>query len=329
MAWIKLSLDTTHEAVDWVRSLLAGVGYVEELQIREYVALSTESVEGETVGSNPNETDWAFSLDLYLRQDFQARGRIDTILNPLSSLQRTGLISEPSIETVEAKSSADQSEALIHRIGGRFVVLSPQASYEPIQADEIPLRLPPSLAFGSGLHPATILSLQLLERHVVPGMRVLDLGSGSGILSVAIAKLGGQVVALDNDPIAVEATQAAVDQNQVSEQVTVMAGSLGNGNQMGHWMGGRVVETVSGMDAMDAIADFDLIVANILARIHIALAKDYHRALRQIHQNPGLLITAGFTTDYTDEVVTALTVPGFTVLDRAQLDEWIALTYRL
>jgi ribosomal protein L11 methyltransferase len=214
----------------------------------------------------------------------------------------------------------------VHRIGQRFVVLSEDVAYQPETTDTVPIRIKTSLAFGSGLHPATRLSLRLLERHMVPGMRVLDLGSGSGILSVAMAKLGAQVLALDNDSVAVEATQDAVERNGVAPQVRVMEGSLGSGSALGHWMGGEISDQIS---TVKAIAEFDLIMANILGRVHVALADDYRQALRQTHAQGGKLITAGFTTDHEPEVTAALNAAGFTVIDSERFNDWVALAYQL
>jgi ribosomal protein L11 methyltransferase len=215
---------------------------------------------------------------------------------------------------------------LVHRIGERFVVLTPDAPYQSEAADEITLRLKTTLSFGSGLHPATIVSLRLLERYIVPTMNVLDLGSGSGILSVAMAKLGANVLALDNDSTAVQATQDAVRRNGVEQQVTVMEGSLGHGSDLGHWMGG---DTIDNVPEIKATATFDLIVTNILARVHIALADDFQRALRRTDAQAGLLITAGFTADYEDEVTMALTEAGLEALDCERFNEWVALAHRL
>ena len=98
-------------------------------------------------------------------------------------------------------------------------------------------------------------------------MQVLNLGCGSGILSVALAKLGAGVLALDNDPAAVQAAKANVELNAVQQQVTVMQGSLGTGARLGHWMGWMALGEVQPIQGQAA---FDLIVANILARVHIA-----------------------------------------------------------
>lgn len=315
MSWMALRLDTTDEAIDWVCTLLAEVNNVSDVRITEYYLADQEIA----------QSCWKFTIRLYLHHDRCSRANVEKIVSLLSPLHRTGLASAIQMTVVEEKhTDEDTLNPLIHRIGKRFVVLSPDAPYQSQAADEILLRLKTTLSFGSGLHPATVVSLRMLERHVIPGMHVLDFGSGSGILSVAIAKLGANVLALDNDSFAVQATQDAVRCNGVEHQVTVMEGSLGCGSHLGHWMGGNISDNVPKVEASKT---FDLIVANILARIHIALADDFQQALRRTDTHAGLLITSGFTTDYEDEVVTALTDTGFKAVDCERLNEWVALAF--
>ncbi len=323
MPWIELSLNTTHEAIDWVCTLLAETIDINDINIIEY---------GEPNLPHPVDQDvahprWTFTIHLYLPYDTQSRARVEKIVNLLSPLHRTGLATAIQTTVVEERpTDADGLNSRVHRIGKRFIVLTPDAPYQSQKADEVTLRLKTTLSFGSGLHPVTILSLQLLERYIAPGMNVLDLGSGSGILSVAMAKLGANVLALDNDSMAVQATQDAVCRNGVEQQVKVMKGSLGCGSNLGHWMGGDTIDNVPTIQPRKA---FDLIVANILARIHIALADDFQRALRQTDAHAGVLITSGFTADHEDDVDTALTEAGFKVVDCEQLDEWVGFAHRL
>lgn len=318
MSLMELSLDTTHEAVDWVCTLLADNIDMNDVHISEYA---------EQHPSDLTEPHWSFTIRLYLPYDVHSRVRREKIVNLLSPLHRTGIATAVETTVVEEKfTGAAKPKPLVHRIGKKFLIVAPDAADETEATDEVILKLKTSLAFGSGLHPATILALNLLERYIVPQMHVLDLGSGSGILSVAMAKLGATVLALDNDSIAVQATQDAVHRNGVEQQVTVIQGSLGSGSDMGHWMGGEVSTNVSKIEAKES---FDIIVANILARVHIALAEDYQRSLRQTNPQARLLITAGFTTDHEEDVVTALTAVGFEVIDSERLNEWVALAYRL
>lgn len=323
MSWMELSLDTTHEAVDWVCTLLAEIKDIDDVRITQYADPNlSQPAKGDVA-----QPSWAFTICFYLNQEACSRQDVEKVVNLLLPLNRTGLATELQISKVNDKPPPDEGlDPFVHRIGQRFVILTPDTPYQAEAAGEIPLKLKTTLSFGSGLHPATMLSLRLIERYIVPSMNVLDLGSGSGILSIAMAKLGATVLALDNDSTAVQATQDAVSWNGVEQQVTVMEGSLGGGSELGHWMGGDTSENVP---KVEATKRFDVIVANILARVHITLAHDFHRALRRTDAHPGLLITAGFTNDYEGEVVSSLTEAGFETIDCERFNEWVALAYRL
>ncbi len=315
MSWIELSIDTTNEAVDWVCTLLAKAIAVEDMHISTYQEESSK---------------WTFTIQMYLPEDARIHQRIDEIEKILTPLHRTGMTSGLQTFILDHKpvhivSESHTASSLIRKIGDRFVVLSAASDYQA-HPQEIVLRLQNSLAFGSGLHPATILSLRLLERHVKPNLDTLDLGSGSGILSVAMAKLGAKVLAIDNDPVAVLATQNAVELNQVTQQVSVKEASLGSASQLGHWMGGDSIESVPAIEAQE---QFDLIVANIFARVHISLAPEFYKALRSTATHSGILITAGYTSDRAENVSSAMREAGFLECDRAQIDEWMAIAYRL
>ena len=322
MSWIELSIHATHEAVDWVNTLLASIHYTGEIYIKP---CSQSWVEPDQSSTTQTQTDWAHTIHLYVEGDRADQAWIAAIEDTLFPLHRIGLITLPQCTQVATKPNfLEAINPKPDRIGERFVLLPSNANFE-FAANDLILQLEPSLAFGSGLHPATVLSLQLIERHVTPHLQALDFGSGTGILSVAMAKLGAQVTALDNDAIAVQATHQNVQQNGVAEKVTVMQGSLGSGSQLGHWMGGDLADEVPTFNPKH---EFDLIVANVLARIHIALANDFRQALRCQPQG-GVLITAGFTLDYQAEVDAALTQAGFKAIDSAQQEEWVALVHRI
>lgn len=319
MSWIALSLNATHEAVDWIATLLAKTDAPVEVQIVPFATSEAAAGLDELDELDELDSEWAWTVWIYLPA--QARSHAAAIDQLLAPLYRTGLTSELQMDAVETQPS-DRPMQKPHRIGQRFVVVPPRASV-PLAIEDIPLQIGTTRSFGSGLHPATMLTLRLLERHVLPGMQALDLGSGSGILSVALAKLGAQVFAIDNDPIAVQATQSTVQQNGVAAQVTVQHGSLGSGSNLGHWMGGESIAAVPTLAAPEAC---DLVVANILARVHIALAQEYQTALQK---TGGLLITAGFTTEYEDTIVSALAAVGFAAVDTERLEDWVAIVHRL
>lgn len=325
MQWMELSLDTTHEAVDWVCTLLAGTDYTGDVHITLY--METDLSYPVAQEQDVVKPSWAFTIYLCLPYDVRVSESIEKIVNLLSPLQRVGLTTALRTARVDEKSAyAAEESPLVHRIGQRFVVLTSDAPYQSAPTKDVTIRLKKALCFGSGLHPTTVVSLKLLERYVVPNMNVLDLGSGSGILSIAMAKLGASVLALDNDKVAFQATTDAVRLNGVERQVRVKVGSLGCGSNLGHWMSGNSTDNVP---SINAIANFDLIVANILARVHIVLAPDLRRALRRTDTQAGILITSGFTTAQEDDVSIALAEAGFVAVDCERCNEWVALAHYL
>lgn len=308
MAWIEFSINATGEAIDWIST-----GLAQNL---------TQAPLPEMQIASSAEANWPYQVLIYLKQGQGVNAQVDQVSALLEPLQRTGLISQPEIYVVDQKPTVTANPERI----GRFVLSAilpavPNSEAELSQETDIVLQLSPHLAFGYGSHPATQLALQLVEQTVVPGMQTLDLGSGTGILSVAMAKLGAEVLALDNDPIAVQATQEMITLNRVTDRAVARLGSLGEGSRLGHWMGGDLPATVA---AIQPMAAFDLIVANILARIHLKLAIDYHRALK----SHSLLITAGFTTEFEPEVNLAFQQAGFVHLKTLRCNEWVALLHR-
>jgi ribosomal protein L11 methyltransferase len=311
MSCIELTLDTTSEAVDWVCTLLASTNYTTDINVNKYTGTDT----------NRRQNNWTHTINFYLPNNSQASVRIQEIENLLSPLHRTALTSTLEAYVISEKPNKSDLKNEPIQIGEKFVL-----HHSDIIAnisDKIILKLKPSLSFGSGLHPATILAIKLLERHLTSNMNILDLGSGSGILSIAAAKLGANVLALDNDAVAVEATQDAVNRNGVIDKVRVMQGSLGRGSEMGNWMGGANTGNVS---SIDPNGNFNLIVANILGRIHTTLAPDYKQALCQENR---ILITSGYNNDYEESVTTALSAQGFEIIDSERFNEWVALVHRL
>src|SRR5437764_2383913 len=116
----------------------------------------------------------------------------------------------------------------VHRVGSRSVIVPSwrEADYTP-EPDDVVLLLDPGMAFGTGLHPTTRLCLRAVEELVQPGMRVLDVGAGSGILAIAAAKLGAaHVDAVEIQPVAANVCRENVVRNRVDDRVDVSTGSL-------------------------------------------------------------------------------------------------------
>src|SRR5262249_6287614 len=134
----------------------------------------------------------------------------------------------------------------VRHVGKRLVIVPSWRRYRP-KAGDVVLDLDPGMAFGTGVHPTTRLCLHLLERYLTPDARVLDLGTGSGILAIAAAKLGAaRVTAVDLDATAARVAAENVARNEVEDVVDVAEGELAG---------------------VDRAARFELILANINLRV--------------------------------------------------------------
>lgn len=326
MSWLEFSVTADHEAVESVSALFAEVGYNGGVSAEQPFIGSPDGPEYTIDTSRPVVVRTYVPLDEHAEH---ARARVEQGLWALGLMRPVGPLEVRQLEE-EDWANAWKVHYPIRRVGERTVVVPSWLEYEP-QPDDIVLHLDPGMAFGTGLHPTTRLCLQLLERYARPNMPTIDLGSGSGILAVAAAKLGARpVLALDNDPIAVKASAENAARNGVDDIVSAVEGSLGPGAQLGHWLGSdwaikqRAAVASPGPVAVDADGEFDLVVANILADVHVLLAPHLQRALRP----GGVLLTSGIIADREADVVGAFEAAGLEPLERLVEGEWVALAHR-
>lgn len=316
--WLELSVQVDSESVETVSEILSRDGHNGGVVVEPAWIAGDEGPEFRYAIERP------VTLRTYLplnEQTEEVRQRIETALwhvghiRPLGPLQ-TRLLNE------EDWANAWKQFYPVMRIGERTVIVPSWLTYDP-QPDDVVLLLDPGMAFGTGLHPTTQLCLQLLERYVKPGIRALDLGTGSGILAIAAAKMGaGHVIALDNDPIAVRVAQENIDRNGVSPTVVAAEGSLGAGQAMGHWLSGDFTPAPSApIPAADE--QFPLIVANLIAKVLVILADDLVATL----QPGGILISSGIIDTREHEVREAFERAGLVQIERHVSGEWLALVH--
>jgi ribosomal protein L11 methyltransferase len=226
------------------------------------------------------------------------------IREALWHLGRLYPIPEPVFTVIAEKDWAEAWKAhyAVLHIGARTVIVPQWQAYAP-QPGEVVILLDPGMAFGTGTHPTTRLCLAALEEMPVRGARVLDLGTGSGVLSIAAAKEGAaSVLAVDVDPIAVDAARENIAANDVADRVRVVAGSLAR-----------------------AQGKYDLILVNILARVIVELLEE---GLAETLAPEGEVIASGIIDDQEDEVRAAFEARGVSVVDRLCERDWVALRGR-
>ncbi|KJR49393.1 Ribosomal protein L11 methyltransferase [Desulfosporosinus sp. I2] len=185
---------------------------------------------------------------------------------------------------------------------GKHILVKPTWEQAEILPGDIVLELDPGMAFGTGTHPTTTLCLKTMEGMIKPGQTVFDLGTGSGILAIAAAKLGAKVEAVDLDSVAIKVAQENVDLNGVNDRVRVARGDLG---------------TVLTGQA-------DVVIANIIADVILMLLPDLKRLLRP----DGEFLASGIIDNRADELEEGLKDAGFEIIERVLDSGWILFRAR-
>ncbi len=192
-------------------------------------------------------------------------------------------------------------------IGKKLLVLPAWIKQE--DTSRIAIKIDPSMAFGTGTHPSTQLCLQLIEEYTEPGKPVIDIGCGSGILSIAALKIGAShALGVDIDPESVKATGEAAEANGVKDSVETGLGS--------------VSEVKNGMFS---ISQAPVVLANILAPVLIRL---FDAGMADLVEPGGVIILAGILADQADGVIEAAGKCGLTFVEKRQSGEWVALVCR-
>ncbi len=291
MRWLELTARVDAEAVEAVGEAFSGVAH-------GGIAIEPDLVpgcdDGVTLGLRA-------TVRAYIPADDAAPAKTRSLEEALWHLRAIWPVGELGVrEVADADwASAWKEHYPTFRVGRRIVVRPTWLADQP-GPDDVLIALDPGPAFGTGLHPTTRRCLELLEEVVRPGDRVLDVGTGSGILALAAAGLGaGEVVAVDVDPTAVDTARANVAANGRAELIRVMVGSV---------------------DQAPAGATYDVVVANIIARVLVELTPQLAARLAA----GGTVIAAGIIADRASEVVDAFARVGLRA--RSYVDgDWISL----
>ena len=309
MRWARISVVTTHEGADLIANILmelgaAGTEIDDPSLVNEYIDAGLWDY---TDLPRAEDTE-TVTVRAYLPEDARLESSLLALAERIAALRHAGATlgaGTISHSFVADEDWAETWKAYIHteKIGERIVVRPTWEEYTP-SADEIVIELDPGAAFGTGAHATTAMCLRWLEHLVSPGMRVYDVGCGSGILAVATAKLGaGEVIAMDYDPVAVSVAEENIRQNNVHNVVACESDLL---------------------SACEGAAPAELITANIIADVIVRLFAQLDR-----HLAPGgTLLASGIIDDRIADVEHAAAQHGFTVLDMTCEKEWAAMIIR-
>ncbi len=298
--WIEVSLRVDGESAEAIAEVLGRYGH-------QGVSLEQADIAPDTW----DEVDLPPPQNLILRAYFPDDARAETTKSQLETalghMRRLYPMPEPVYRMLRENDWAQAWKAHYQplRIGKRLLIRPRWIDVAPAAGD-IVIALDPGMAFGTGTHPTTQLCLQALERVIQPGQVALDLGCGSGILSIAAVKLGArQLLALDIDAIAVAATRDNAIYNNVAKRITAQQGSL---------------DTVR-----SAARRFDLLIVNILARVIIQLAE---QGLGEIVRPGGTALFSGIIDEQADEVAAALERAGLSIVTRQRQGDWLLFETR-
>jgi ribosomal protein L11 methyltransferase len=284
VVWQELSISVPHEYVEPISYLFGryGKGLSTEVDGKGRVLLRTYMTSGSR----------------------QRLARIEVGVRLVAAVEPIGPLEIRDLPEDEDWQNSWKTHFRILRIGKRLVIKPTWLELDP-GPDDIVIELDPGIAFGTGYHPTTDTCLQAMEQHITPGMTVLDLGTGSGILTIAAIKLGaGQVTAFDIDSQAVTAARRNFRRCGISKQVKLGQGSVPH--------------------ATAGAGQFDLAVANISARGVADRCPFILTALK-----PGaLFIASGMLETQKEEVASAAEPLGFTLVSEWPQEEWVTLLYR-
>lgn len=303
MQWLELTVRTHPEAVESVSELLSrytpgGVA------IEEPIELVDEGQEYRVITGQPVLVHAYLPVD---GTEEEARQRVAEGLWHFASLGQH-FVGELQTQVVNEEDWANAWKDYFHvtHIGQRLVIRPSWREYAP-KGEEVVLELDPGMAFGTGLHPTTRLCLEQVEQRTQPGMRVIDVGTGSGILALAAAKLGANsVYCIDNSSVAVESATANAALNGLSDKITVVLGILDEA------------------EATRMADQFDIVLVNILAHIIGGMAPQ----LAQIVAPGGLVIASGIIEARRPDAEPPLLAAGLKLIDQAAIDDWLVLIFR-
>lgn len=246
------------------------------------------------------------TLRTYLQSDSRQRyAHIEVGVKLASILRPLGELTVRPLDKDEDWQNSWKSHFSLLKVGQRLAIKPSWIEYQA-GPDDVVIELDPGLAFGTGYHPTTYTCLEALEKLLTPGMKVLDLGTGSGILTIAAVKLGaGSVVALDIDPQAVQASRQNFRRIGIKPRVTLDQGTLPH--------------------RQAPPGEFDLALANISARAIRERAKDLLPTLRP----QGILIASGIIQEQHQDAQTALAAAGFGSIEVWPREDWITLVCRI
>ena len=321
-SWIQVAIYTTSEGIEPISGRLyqLGINGIEIEDEDDFKSFLEENrsawdyVDEELMQAKACETNIKF----YVTADSAGRetiGEVERSLEQLAKLDAEGAFGSLRL----AFSGVDEEDWVNNwkqyfkplTVGEKILILPEWETLEE-KTDRTVFVINPGMSFGTGSHHTTRLCLERLEQYIKPGMNVLDLGCGSGILSLVALLLGAEsATAVDIDPNAAKIAGENAQRNGISEdRYRIFAGNILEDEELVKKLSDR---------------KYDLVLANIVADVIIALCPQIPSYLKE----DGVYITSGIITDRGDEVLEAYKNQGMILLNQSQSGDWLALDYMM
>lgn len=302
MKWTEIMVITSPENEDIVSDILydAGATGLAIEDPRDIMELSKDSTDWDFVDPSLMKIDLdKISIKAYFSESQKLNSVIDFVKKEMEKVQGEIVFSE-----IDEKDWAESWKKYYkpRRIGTNIVIKPTWESIDEKEGDLV-IELDPGMAFGTGTHETTMMCIESLEKFMNNGDKVYDIGCGSGILSIAAAKLGASdIVAVDLDPDCIKVSNENILKNKVEDKIQAIQGNL-----------------------LDVVEDkADVIVSNIIAEIIVKMSKD----LREYLVDNGIFIASGIILEKIKLVEDSLVENGFEILEIRKLGEWACIVAR-
>ncbi len=316
MKWNKYTLKTTTEAEDIISSMMMEAG-IEGIEIEDKIPLSERDKEQMFVDILPDmpKDDGVAYISFYLEPEMDQEAVLSKVREGLKEIQTWGLsIGEGTVTASETedKDWINNWKEYFHQFYVDDILIKPSwEETKPEDQDKLLIQIDPGTAFGTGMHETTQLCIRQIRKFLTKETKLLDVGTGSGILSIISLKLGAkQAKGTDLDPCAVDAVKENLEVNNIEPDTFEL--------RIGNIIDDRDVEAWAGYEC------YDIVVANILAEVLVPLTPVVLKHLKP----GGIYITSGIIDDKEELVVNTVKNCGFEVLEVTYQGEWVSVTAR-
>lgn len=313
MKWTKFTLSTVSDAVDLISDMLMGFG-IDGIEVVDNIPITEQEKKAMFIDILPEVdlNDNTAKISFYLEEEEDIQEALVNIQEGLSNLSEIIDIGSGLIEISETQDVdwINNWKAFFKpfRIDDTIVIKPTWEILENVSEKDLVIEIDPGTAFGTGAHETTKLCILGLKKYMSQGATVLDVGCGSGILSIAAAKLGAtEILSTDIDPIAVRTAYDNAEVNHIpSKMVTILSGDIITNQDLQQKVG---------------MEKYDIVVANILADVIIPLSAEIGQHIKA----NGLFISSGIINTKRDQVKDAILKNNFKIIEINELGDWVSI----